>query len=68
MLLTVQEAMKRLGVSRAALYYAMADGRLKYVERYGKRLLPEKEVDAYSPRDYRERRQARIHEADRPGA
>lgn len=62
-LLTVQEAMGRLGVSRAAIYYAMAEGRLRYVERYGKRLLTERAIAAYNPRAYRERRRDRIDPA-----
>jgi excisionase family DNA binding protein len=56
MLLTVQEATARLGVSRAALYVAMADGRLKYVEKYGKRLIDERALKSYSPRAYRGQR------------
>ena len=54
-MLTVQEAAKRLGISRAAMYYAMASGKLKYVEKYGKRLLSEQSVAAYRPRVYRKR-------------
>jgi len=56
MLLTVQEATARLGITRAALYAAMADGRLKYVEKYGKRLINERALTYYSPRAYRGRR------------
>jgi predicted site-specific integrase-resolvase len=56
MLLTVQETMKRLGISRAAVYAAMEAGKLKYVERYGKRLLYEKSVNDYKPRPYAGRR------------
>jgi excisionase family DNA binding protein len=54
-MLTVQEAAKKLGISRTALYYAMAAGKLKYVEKYGKRLLSEKAIAAYTPRPYRSR-------------
>ena len=50
---TVQEAMEKLQISRAALYEAMNAGKLKYVEKYGKRLLDERSVAAYSPRSYR---------------
>ncbi len=46
MLHTVQEATARLGITRAALYAAMADGRLKYVEKYGKRLIDERALKA----------------------
>ena len=49
MLLTVQEATVRLGITRAALYAAMADGRLTYVEKYGKRLIDECALTAYLP-------------------
>ena len=55
-MMTVKEAAERLGVSRAAIYEAMAAGKLKYVEKYGKRLLYEKSVAVYSPRAYRDRR------------
>lgn len=56
MLLTVQEAMARTGVTRAAIYAAMAEGRLKYVEKYGKRLVDERALKSYSPRAYRGQR------------
>lgn len=56
MLLTVQEATVRLGITRAALYAAMADGRLKYVEKYGKRLIDERALASYKPRAYRGQR------------
>jgi predicted DNA-binding transcriptional regulator AlpA len=55
-LLTVQEAMAKLGISRAALYGAMATGKLAYTEKYGKRLLSEQAIKAYTPRNYRGRR------------
>ena len=51
-MLTVNEAKAKLGISRAALYSAMAAGKLKYVEKYGKRLLDERSVAAYTPRTY----------------
>lgn len=50
---TVQEAMAKLGISRAALYEAMNAGKIKYAEKYGKRLLDERSVAGYSPRAYR---------------
>ena len=56
MLLTVQETTARLGITRAALYAAMAAGRLSYVERYGKRLVDERALTSYSPRAYRGQR------------
>jgi excisionase family DNA binding protein len=56
MLLTTKEATARLGISRAALYAAMADGRLKYVEKYGKRLIDERALKSYTPRAYRGQR------------
>lgn len=56
MLLTVQETTARLGITRAALYAAMAEGRLKYVERYGKRLVDERTLASYTPRAYRGQR------------
>jgi excisionase family DNA binding protein len=59
-MLTVQEACAKLGISRAALYYAMAAGKLKYTERYGKRLLDERSVAAYRPRSSRAQ-QSRAH-------
>jgi len=52
-MLTVQEAAKKIGISRAALYDAMAAGKLKYTIKYGKRLLDERSVAAYVPRNYR---------------
>ena len=55
-MLTVNEAKEKLGISRAALYYAMSAGKLKYVEKYGKRLLDERSVAGYSPRTYRRQR------------
>ena len=51
-MLTVEEARKKLGISRAAVYDAMNAGKLRYVERYGKRLLDERSVAAYRPRRY----------------
>jgi len=57
-LLTVQEAMQKLGISRAALYDAMAAGKLKYTMKYGKRLFREKDLAAYTPRPYSRRRSA----------
>ena len=65
MLLTVQEATVRLGITRAALYAAMADGRLTYVEKYGKRLIDECALTAYSPRAYRGQRMREKTTADR---
>lgn len=56
MLLTVQETTERLGITRAAIYAAMAEGRLKYVERYGKRLVDERSLASYIPRAYRGQR------------
>jgi excisionase family DNA binding protein len=55
-LLTVQEAADRLRVSRAALYDAMAAGKLKYTQKYGKRLLTERSIAMYVPRKYLEKR------------
>ena len=56
MLLTVQETTARLGITRAALYAAMSEGRLNYVEQYGKRLVDERVVASYKPRAYRGQR------------
>jgi len=56
MLLTVQETTARLGITRAALYAAMAQGRVRYVERYGKRLIDERSLASYTPRAYRGQR------------
>ncbi len=62
MLLTVQESTARLGITRAALYAAMAEGQLKYVEKYGKRLIEERVLTAYTPRAYRgQRRRLSAH-------
>jgi predicted site-specific integrase-resolvase len=51
-MLRVQEAMKKLGISRTALYDAMAAGKLKYVVQYGKRLFDERSLAEYVPRSY----------------
>jgi hypothetical protein len=51
-MLTINEAKAKLGISQAAFYYAMAAGKLKYVEKYGKRLLDERSVAAYNPHQY----------------
>jgi excisionase family DNA binding protein len=65
-MLTVQEACEKLGISRAALYYAMAAGKLKYTEKYGKRLLDERSVAAYKPRNYAGHLSPIVPEANHP--
>ena len=68
-MLTINEAKKKLGISRAAVYYAMAAGKLKYVEKYGRRLLDERSVAGYSPRAYpRQRTQATPAQAEMQGS
>lgn len=54
-LLTVQQAADRLQIKPAAVYQAMNDGRLPFVEVLGKRGLRPADLDAYKPRAYRER-------------
>lgn len=68
-MLTVNEAKDKLGISRAAVYYAMSAGKLKYVEKYGKRLLDERSVAGYSPRTYRcQRTQATASQSEMQGS
>lgn len=45
--LTVSESAERLGISRAAVYQAITNGRLKSEKRYGKVVISEKEVARY---------------------
>ena len=47
-LLTIKEAAQRLGVSYQAVYHAINHGRLASVTLYGKRLVEETDVAAYS--------------------
>ncbi len=47
--LTVSESAERLGISRAAVYQAIAAGRLKSEKRYGKVVISEKEIALYKP-------------------
>ncbi len=48
MYLTVKEAAARAGVSAAALYLAIAEGRLRSERRYGRIVIGEKDAAAYA--------------------
>ncbi len=54
-LLTITEAASALGISRAALYDAIQNGRLAAVTVLGKQVLRRADVAAYEPRSYRDR-------------
>ncbi len=47
--ISVSEAAKRKGMSRSAMYQAVAEGRIPHVMLVGKIALKEKDVDAYEP-------------------
>jgi predicted DNA-binding transcriptional regulator AlpA len=49
-LITVKEAAKKKGVSVKSIYYAISEERLTRHEQYGKVLVDEAEIDAYTPR------------------
>jgi excisionase family DNA binding protein len=49
-LVSIQEAIKVLGMSRAAIYKAIDSARLETVTVAGKRFLLRTSVDAYKPR------------------
>jgi excisionase family DNA binding protein len=55
-LITVSEAAVRKGVSRWAIYKAIADGRLRSQKELGKVALREKDVDKWQPAPSRGRR------------
>lgn len=55
-LITVQEAVERLNMTRSAVYQALASGKLTRHERYGKVLLDAAEVAVYKPNNYGEKR------------
>ena len=54
-LLTITEAANVLGISRAALYVAIQNGRLTAATVLGKQVLRRADVAAYEPRSYRDR-------------
>ena len=47
-MLTVNEAAERLGITRAAVYIAIKDGRLRSEKKYGRVLVRERDVDSYA--------------------
>ncbi len=49
-LLTVQEAAQRLGVRDTAVRNAMYQGRLPFVEKYGRKLIKPSHLEAYKQR------------------
>jgi excisionase family DNA binding protein len=55
-LLTIQEAMEKLKISRSAIYQAMEAGKLTRHEMYGKPLLDADEVARYRPNNYKDKR------------
>lgn len=55
-LITIQEAMQRLNISRSAIYQALETGKLTRHEMYGKPLLDAAEIASYRPNNYKEKR------------
>lgn len=51
--LTPQQAAARKGVAVSTIYKAMQRGHLQRVEKYGRILLREADVEAYQPGSYR---------------
>lgn len=58
--LTIQQAADLLGIHRTAVYQAIREGRLKTVRVMGKQALRRADVDAYQPRNYRDRQEKTV--------
>ena len=54
--LTIQETMRRLNISRQAVYNAIGRGALTAHKKYGKTLLDAAEVAIYKPNNYLDKR------------